>query len=256
MAFIVKDEKKPRVLPPAGSRLARCVWMIDLGTQEVSYPGSDPYETRKIYVSWELPTTKHVFKQENGEEPFMIGQEFTVSFSTKAKLRGFLEDWRGRQYSEKELKDPGVDLQKLVEVPCRLNLVHGTTQAGNPKCTIKSISPLGEDETCPRPHNVRICLVLTKEEFSVRDWLNTPKWLQDICKKSPEYQHLERIGVVDGTYRPGDEDELPDEWAKKQKALTDERKEFEAQEEAAASTRPSILDKPDNREFSDSDVPF
>jgi hypothetical protein len=252
MSFLVKDEKKPRVLPPAGNHIARCVQMIDLGTQEVNYPGSEPYETRKIYVAWELPLKKHEFKKENGPEPFFVGQEFTVSFGSKGKLRGFLEDWRGRQYTDKELKETGVDLSKLVNAPCRLNIIHGLTQKGDPKYVIKGISPLGEDEECPPAHNVRVCLVLTKEEFNLRDWNNTYKWHQETALKSPEGKRLECLGYMDGEAR---QEELS-EFEKERAPRLAEQKAYEEETAAMESRRPAILDKPKYEMEEDDDIPF
>lgn len=143
MSFIAKDSgggdfKKV----PAGVHIGRCFKLIDLGTQEETYEG----ETKllpKVCVYWELSG-----EEEDGTplmdhegNPMVIWQEYTMSLGKKAKLRAALESWRGRQFTDEELK--GFDVSKLIGAYCMVNVTHKTSQAsGKTYAQVSSLTPL------------------------------------------------------------------------------------------------------------------
>src|SRR5208337_1405024 len=52
-------------------------------------------------------------------------KRYTLSLHEKAALRKDLESWRGRTFTEEELK--GFDVENVLDVPCLLNVIHNGT---------------------------------------------------------------------------------------------------------------------------------
>ena len=73
----------------AGNYVARCYSMIQIGTIPEEYKG-EKKEANKVRLTFELPTETKVFKEENGEQPYVVSKEFTLSLHEKASLRKFL----------------------------------------------------------------------------------------------------------------------------------------------------------------------
>lgn len=202
MSIIVNEgESKPRLLPPAGTHVARCYSIIDLGTQTIEYMGEEK-DLHQVRVTWELPEEKAVFKEENGEQPFVLSKDYTLSLYEKANLRRDLESWRGRQFTEAELA--GFDISKLIGVPCLLSVVHKTTQKGKTFANISSVSALAKGMACPKQVNPNV-------EYSITDGSNDvfrsfPDWL----KKKIEEAHEWGNGHTPPASTPADDDdEIP-----------------------------------------------
>lgn len=189
-----EGESKPKQLPPAGTHVARCFSIIDLGTQATPFG-----ETRKIRITWELPDEVAVFKEENGEQPFVVSKEYTLSLYEKANLRHDLEAWRGKQFNESELK--GFDISKLIGVPCLLAVVHKTTDKGKTYANISSVSSLAKGMTCVKQVNPSV-------EYSINDGDNA------VYKAFPEWLRTKISGAQEwGEVPPDDfrETDLPDD---------------------------------------------
>ena len=95
----------------AGTYLARCVQVIDLGTQTIEYMG-ELKQYRKVRLAFETPTETKIFKEENGEQPYMLSKEYTLSLGDKANLRADIESWRGKTFTQEELE--GFDLANIL----------------------------------------------------------------------------------------------------------------------------------------------
>lgn len=164
-----EGETKPRIQAPAGSHVARCISVIDLGTQETPFG-----EAHKVRITWELPDEKAVFKEENGEQPFVLSKDYTLSLYEKANLRHDLESWRGRAFTEQELK--GFDISKLIGAACLLSVIHKTSDKGKTYANISSVSALPKGMQCPPMINDAV-------EYSISDgksnvYESFPEWLQ------------------------------------------------------------------------------
>lgn len=108
---------------PEGVFPARCIWVVDLGTQ-VSDGLYGHQERHQMYVNWEL-----VDESTASGQPMTIGAFFTVSLNPKGNLRATLESWRGRAFSPEELK--GFDISKLINAPCLISVKHQPKQDGS-----------------------------------------------------------------------------------------------------------------------------
>ncbi len=97
---------------PPGNHPAILVALIDLGYQANDYQGKVTYPLR-AYFCWELTSEKN--KEGNN---FLVGIDLTVSMDTKAKLRGWVDSWRGRVTPDGE----EFDISTLVGKKCLLSI--------------------------------------------------------------------------------------------------------------------------------------
>ncbi len=102
----------------AGTFSARCVALIDKGTQTATYEG-ETKAARKILLSLEITDPDN--RRDDGT-PHIVSKTFTASLHAKAALRKFLEAWRGRPFTAEELKS--FDLRTLLGIPCLVGIVH------------------------------------------------------------------------------------------------------------------------------------
>jgi hypothetical protein len=173
-----------RELIPAGNYVARCYSMVHIGTIDEVILG-ETKRMNKVRITWELPTELRVFKEENGEQPMVISQEFTLSMNEKANLRKFLESWRGKGFTEDQAKS--FDITKLLGVPCMLSIIHKQTKKGNEFETISSIAAMPKGLECPAQVNKNF-------EFNYEDKFDAtvldsfPDFIKDKMKTSLEYK--------------------------------------------------------------------
>lgn len=164
--------------PPAGTHMAVCYRVIDLGTQPGTFGGRPTFK-RKVLVSWELPDEK----MEDGE-PFTVHQRYTWSSSEKAKLRQDLESWRGVPFKDSDFGPGGFEIKNILGAACLLTIVHeaknGTTYAN-----IRAVSKLPKGMKAPSPHNPAIFFDLDSYDAVVYGALSDG--LRTIIAKSPEY---------------------------------------------------------------------
>lgn len=193
---------------PAGTHVARCVRVIDLGTQK----SDGQYGVKiqpKVMLTWELPTELHVFREENGEEPFVVSREYTLNLGDKSNLRKDLESWRGRPFTEEELD--GFDVSKLLNAACMLNIVHKRAANGNTYANIAAVSKMMKGISCPPA----ILPLLTYDVTQGKDavFKSLPEWIQNkiaACEnwkrqESPE-QHEPQEAQTSGENSVSDDD--------------------------------------------------
>lgn len=127
-------------LTPAGMHLACCYRVVDLGTQETTYEGESKL-TPQVSIYWELhgeADDGSPLVTDKGE-PMTIFSTFTKSLGKKAKLRAVLESWRGRPFTDAELK--GFDVPKLLGAWCMVNVTH-TERNGKTYANVATVTPL------------------------------------------------------------------------------------------------------------------
>lgn len=115
MPIIAKASGGNFIPAPEGTHSAVCVDVVDLGLLEVKWKNETKIQ-HKVKVVWQIEE-----EMQDGK-PFLVSKRYTLSLHEKAGLRKDLESWRGRAFSEEELK--GFDVENLLNVPCLLNVVH------------------------------------------------------------------------------------------------------------------------------------
>lgn len=172
-------------LPPAGTHIAVCYRIIDLGTQAGSYAGK-PNQKHKILVSWELPDEK----MQDGR-PFTVSQRYTWSMSEKAALRRDLESWRGRPFTDADFGDGGFNIKNILGVGCLLTIVHTEKNAeGKQYANIKGIAKLMKGMTTPPLSNESVYLWIAHGHWSADTFHKLSDGLKQAIMSSPEYREL------------------------------------------------------------------
>lgn len=158
--------------PPAGTHVARCYRIVDLGTQDNPFPPHKPH--RQVYLTWELCNEP----MEDGR-PFSIGGFYTNSLHEKAKLLHHLEAWRGRPFSEQELQ--GFELENVLGAPCMLNVIH-ERKDNDIRAKISGVMAMPKGQKAPALINDAFLYSLATNEH----WDDLPEWLQERVNKSHE----------------------------------------------------------------------
>lgn len=180
------NTSKPRVLCPPGEHLARLVQIVDLGGQR--FKGEDP--SRKIYFGFETCTARHVFKDENGPEPFMLQSEFawymtSANVAKKTKLRGFVESFWGKPFPTEEAA-ADFDFALMLDRGVILVVSHAYKTDGTPKAQIVAVRPCGKVDLPPR-HNEAVIYEVSNSEDEA--FYKLPEFLQKKIRESEEFKH-------------------------------------------------------------------
>lgn len=214
MSIIAKNTGSgQKELIPAGNYIARCYRMVDIGTVTEIVMGKAKV-LHKVRIGFELPTEKRVFKEENGEQPLVIENEYTLSLHEKSALRGALKSWRGKDFTEEQAK--AFDITNLIGVPCMLNIIHvqGKTDPTKTYQQISGITPMPKGVQCPPQINPSF--VLSYDDWSEEKYNSLPEFIKTKMAASVEYiqmrnpahtnmpQHEEEFRAVGE-----DEDSLP-----------------------------------------------
>lgn len=190
MSLTAKDKGSGGEPCPAGNHIARCIQVIDLGTQVVPYQDG-PKEVYQVRITWELPKETKVFREENGPEPYVLSQKYTLSLHKKSNLRRDLESWRGRAFSEQELS--GFDLRNILDKPCLLSVIH-REKNGNTYANIGAISAVPKGMECPPRVNDLLSFDLETRDMAV--FARLPEFIQNAVKASLEWSRQDHPSHV------------------------------------------------------------
>lgn len=167
-----KDFKK---VPP-GAHFAICNMVVDCGLQE----GFQKKPQHKIYIRWEVPDERVAYEKDGKaiEGPCSIGRFYTLSLSEKANLRKDLENWRGRTFTEDELK--GFDIENVLGKPCQIMVTHdqsGTKTYANVTGLMGVSKDQKERASKAKPENEPISFSL--DDPDEKKFGRLPNWLQE-----------------------------------------------------------------------------
>lgn len=180
--------------PPAGAHVARCVSLIDLGTQSVQWQGTVRMQHKVLFV-WELPEAL----MEDGR-PFTVRRKYTMSLNKNAALLKDLESWRGRKFTKEELA--GFELKAVLGATCVLNLVEDGEYVN-----VASIAPLAKKQKAPKQVNESVFFSLEPKEFDVATFTTLSDKTRELITASPEYKAL--VDVQEDATQEHDADAPP-----------------------------------------------
>ena len=188
MSFIVEDKGGEFERCPPGMHLARCYRIVDLGTQKKEYKGVSKL-LHQITVYWEIHGAGddgEPLKMKDGR-PFAIFKNYTLSWSEKANLRLDLQSWRGKAFTQEEMRK--FDLKNVLGAFCMLNVIERPGQDGKTYTIVNGVTPVPamiKQNGLPTPVNVT-------EMFNLQepDWSMFEKFSDNLKKKiisSPEFE--------------------------------------------------------------------
>lgn len=188
MSFIVEDTGGSFERCPSGMHLGRCYRIVDLGTQKSEYMGQTKY-LHKIMIGWELHGTDDNGKplKMNDGRPFAIFKNYTFSWSEKANLRLDLQSWRGKAFTQEEMRK--FDLKNVLGAWCMLNVIERQGQNGKTYTNVDGITPVPsiiKQNGLPQAVNPNELFNLQKP-----DWVMFEKFSDHLKQKiiaSPEFE--------------------------------------------------------------------
>lgn len=188
MAIIAENKGGSDFEPiAAGTYAARCYSMVHIGTITEDYEGK-PKTQNKIRLAWELPTEMKEFKEGEGEKPFFVSKDFTLSMHEKSSLRKYLEAWRGKAFTDDEAKS--FDVTRLLGKECLVSIIH-EVKKDKTYAKIASVSTLPKGMVCPAQINETF--EFSWAEFDQQKFDSLPEWLQTKMKTSKEYAEMQSL---------------------------------------------------------------
>lgn len=169
--------------PEAGSYLARCYRMIDIGTQPQTYQGKPSAPKRKVLVYFEL------LEDENGEKvemsdgrPFSVMNRYTLSTHKSSILRKHIDAWRGKALSDEEAKS--FNIVVLLDKYCRVDV--SVDDSGDR--TWVNVTNVTRSKKKEKPAGVNDTFWWSVEEPDMDAFNEFPEWLQNKIGESQEWQ--------------------------------------------------------------------
>ena len=181
MSIVAKGGEKSSSFPSVsvGVHKARCIKVIDLGTQKNEFEGNITWK-RQALVIWEVPE-----QTSETSEPLTISKFYTLSLHEKSNLGIDLTSWRGRPFSETEKK--GFDISKLIGHTCLLNVIQG-----NKNNKIGSIMPLPKGDKIAEQYHTGVIFDLEKYQKGQKEIFNQlSEGIRNIILRSKELEGLE-----------------------------------------------------------------
>jgi hypothetical protein len=186
-------------MPEPGTYVARCIKLVDLGTQYGEYQGK-PTARRQVVLEWELPTELIVGGEWDGS-PMTVRKFYTRSLFESSTLRHDLMNWRGRDFTPEELEC--FDLEAIMGAPCQLTL--SATDNGRRKIT--AVSKLMKGAVVPKQANPSLVFDLDAYDADTYEGLSV--WFKETIAKSPEYGAVLEGGAPAESSRAAASDDQP-----------------------------------------------
>lgn len=132
-----------------GGYAVRLISAINVGTSEKSGTNSKtgkPFKTKQndVVLGFEVPGETKEFKEGDGEKPYFVSATFNMTMGTLAKLRDFVEMWKGKPFTKDEnerIAEVGYDVSSLLGWYGWATISHYESK-GNKYAQIDSLIPL------------------------------------------------------------------------------------------------------------------
>jgi len=173
-------------IAPTGSHLARLYRIIDLGTQKSEYMGKVNM-LRKVKFFWELHGDD--LKTDDGK-PLIQTRNYTLSLGEKASLRKDLESWRGKSFTDDELR--GFDLTNLLDKWCMITVQHRESN-GKTYADAVAVTPVpAVVAKAGLPSGVNPTLLFDMQKFDQAVFDGLSDGLKNQIQQSAEFQNKNR----------------------------------------------------------------
>lgn len=190
-SFGSASAKKQIELIPEGQYDAILYAVVELGTH--TKDGQFGVKTNpEIMFMFEIPELQITYEKDGKEitAPRVINARFNQFMNEKAKLRAFLESWRGKSLTDDDIAE--FTPEKVLGKGAQISVEHSKN---GKYANIKSIAPLHKSVKLGKPVNPII-------NFGIAD-LNNPEefgklypWVQKIVMESHEAQDAPAEAVI------------------------------------------------------------
>lgn len=176
---------------PVGNHVARCVGVIVYGTITEQNQWGEKTALKGCII-WELPEEVRDFKGE--EKPMTIRKEYNLSLDSRATLSVDLCSWRGKKFTEEELK--GFELFNILNATCFVNVIHNEASNGKTYANVDKVTPLSKSVKCP--DRVNELIRFDFDDYYSEEFIESQSdYIKDKIKSSAEYK--KKKGVSDKT---------------------------------------------------------
>ena len=186
--MIIEQTEKDFELIPAGTHVARCCGVCDLGLHKETYQGNERL-VPKVRISFECPTL--IMKEGDFEGmPFLASRRYTASLNEGSHLREHLISWRGKAFTPEELKK--FDTKVLLGVPAQVTIVHLGNEGEKKYPGISAITGFPKGLKCPAAVNKPIDFSLKDPDYlqvygSLNEWLQKMINLPSLMPEEPTF---------------------------------------------------------------------
>lgn len=168
--------------PPVGTHAARCIRLIDIGTQHGEYQGQ-PTVRRQCIIMWELCNELMTHGEAAGK-PFVVTKFYTQSLGEKANLRRDLTSWRSREFTDEERA--GFDARAILGKPCMLAVALNEKN----KAVVTGVMALPKGMVVPEQINPSVYFSLDPDQFNNHVFEGLSEGIQKLIKASDEWEKL------------------------------------------------------------------
>jgi hypothetical protein len=130
MAIYARYSGKTFTPCPEGLHVAVCVDVVDLGEVDTSFG-----RKFRVRLTWQIEQADPATGKRHA-----VVKSYTNSLHKRATLRADLESWRGRKFTEDEVKR--FDLETLLGVNAMLHVVQETSEDGTVYSNIRALMPV------------------------------------------------------------------------------------------------------------------
>ena len=189
---------------PPGTYPAVCYMMVGIGEQ---FSERFQNSSKQLIIGWQIPG--ETIEIDGEEKPRIVTKQYTASLNTKAKLRSDLIAWRGRDFTDEELK--GFDIRKIVGAPCMVSVIHKQSSNGKVYANVTGVLALPKGMPKPAVSSPDDFVVYDVESDPLAGIDELPQWIADRIKKSTTYEErLYAEGASPATFTELTEDESED----------------------------------------------
>ena len=166
---------------PPGTYPAVCYMMVGIGEQ---FSERFQNSSKQLIIGWQIPG--ETIEIDGEEKPRIVTKQYTASLNTKAKLRSDLIAWRGRDFTDEELK--GFDIRKIVGAPCMVSVIHKQSSNGKVYANVTGVLALPKGMPKPTVSSPDDFVVYDVESDPLAGIDELPQWIADRIKKSTTYE--------------------------------------------------------------------
>lgn len=186
-----KNDKLEKRLDPleAGTYPARCFAIVLSGTVH-----NQTYDKDVTYINFGFEIPSESVKVGGDVTPRSIWARYTwPGTHEKASLRKMLEQWRGKAFTDDEIRK-GFPFSKILGTPCILNLTADPTPSGDVYNHISSVSKLMKGMTVDVPIQEQVMFNILADDEDLHNMEKLPPFIQNRIVESFEYK--KRTGQI------------------------------------------------------------
>ena len=183
----LKPPKPKRTLIEAGSHLAVCTMIADIGSHESEFQGRTKVNY-EVVMMFEFPDLRNEIEKDGKKisYPKRKTEKYTFSYHEKSNLGKIMKSWLGR------LPDADFDLFEMLGKNAMVTIIHEESKSGTSYDKIATITQLPARISPAEPEGklIRYSMQEDKQDFPE----HLPDWIKNEVMSSKEWESIQRFG--------------------------------------------------------------